>query len=263
MKIEPDIDAFEEALRRLTELQGKTMREVVLDQSALFCRDGIQLLPPFGRTPLREGASVQKSIGFRATGRQVNRLFRGMDTTWAVRNPEINEAFKRLARKKNAVGAENFLKRIGFKRVAGVVEHASEELHNRGRNKKGRVERGGSQWFTFKASSVDRLRKLKEKAVGRAKAGFLFAMSAIDSLRGRSTIRIPAFVARHRGEPGSFQDLGADDRYGVVVANLVPHAQKHNERVEREGWRARMFMAPRQAEKLYRAMARKANQLKV
>lgn len=264
MRIEADIDGFQEAIQRLAELQDKTTKEVVLDQGALFCRDAIQLMPPFGNTPLKEAHGIQRAIGEKAVRRGINRLFRGMDSMWAMRNPEIDKAFKRIARKKNALEAEVFLREIGFKRVAGVVDAPTPELHNKFRNAKGKVEKGGAQLFTWKASVVERFRKAKYKLIGLAKAGFVFASVAINSLRSvKGKARIPAWVARHSNAQGAFEDFGSDDSFGIIISNLVPHAQKHDERVKREGWVARTIAAPRQAEAIYKAMVRKARSLKL
>lgn len=264
VKIEPDIDAFTEALRRLGELQGKTQREVVLDQGALWCRDAIKLLPPFGKTPLKESAGSQKKVGETAVGRDVDRIFRGMDSVFAiVRKPEIAKVFKRIATTKNALKAEAILRDVGFKKVAGVVERPDKDKHNNSRNAQGRARKGNPQWFAFKSQTVERFKKAKRKTVGIAKAGFLFALYSIDSLRGASTFKPPAWVARHRGMPGSFLGRGSDNIFEIKCSNDIPFAQKHSDRVEREGWRARMIAAPRQADALYKAMARKAAQLKL
>jgi len=264
VKIEPDIDAFTEALRRLGELQGKTQREVVLDQGALWCRDAIKLLPPFGSSPLKESAGSQKKLGESAIGRDVDRVFRGMDSVFAIiRKPEIAKVFKRIASTKNALKAEAILREIGFKKVAGVVEKPDKDKHNYSRNENGRARKGNPQWFAFKSQNVERFKKAKKKLTGVAKAGFLYALYAIDALRGKSTFRPPAWVARHRGIPGAFTGSGSDNIFEIRCSNDLPFAQKHSERVEREGWRARMIAAPRQAEALYKATARKAAQMKL
>lgn len=261
MKIEPDIDAFTESLRRLGELQGKTQREVVLDQGALWCRDGIALMPPFGATPLKEAPKSQYIIGWKASGRDVDRLFRGIDGT--LRDGILEKAWRRIVRKRNKISAEAVLKDFGFKRVAGVVDEPNTEIHNAHRTPKGKVKKGGSQWLTWRSSAVKKFKTGKQALVGRAKAGWLVALAAINSLRGKSTFRVPAWVSRHRDEPGSFSGVGSDDIFGIVCTNSVPFAQKHVERIEREGWRARMIAAPRQADALYKAMVRKAAQLKL
>lgn len=261
VKIEPDIDAFTEALRRLGELQGKTQREVVLDQGALWCRDAIALHPPFGKTPLKEGGPTQNKIGQISTKRDVDRLFRGVGGT--LRKPELEAAWRRISRKRDTLAAGVALKDFGFKRVAGVVDQVNEEKHNAHRNTRGGIRKGTAQWITWNANQVKKFQLSKAKLVGRAKAGWLVALSAINALRGKSTFRVPAFVARHTNEPGSFTDTGSDDVFGIVCSNNVPFAQKHLPRIEREGWRARMIAAPRQADALYKAMARKAAQLKL
>jgi hypothetical protein len=261
VKIEPDIDKFTESLKRLAELQGKTQREVVLDQGALWCRDAIALHPPFGKTPLKESGPSQNKIGQLATKRDVDRLFRGVGGT--LKNTDLEKAWRRLSRKRNTLAAEVALKDFGFKRVAGFVEAATEEKHNAHRNTRGGIRKGSAQWFTWQANKVKQFKLSKSKLVGRAKAGWLTALSAINALRGKSTFRVPAFVARHTNEPGGFTDVGSDDVFGIVCSNNVPFAQKHLPRIEREGWKARMIAAPRQAEHLYKAMVRKAAQLKL
>lgn len=261
MKIEPDIDAFTESLRRLGELQGKTQREVVLDQGALWCRDGIALMPPFGKTPLRESGGTQKEVGTKASGRDVDRLFRGVGGS--LKSGILESAWRRIVRKRNKISAEAVLKDFGFKRVAGMVDQPTAETHNAHRTPKGRIRKGGAQWLTWQSAAVKKFKTGKQALVGRAKAGWLVALAAINALRGKSTFRVPAWVARHKDEPGSFSGVGSDDIFGIVCTNSVPFAQKHVERIEREGWRARMIAAPRQADALYKAMVRKAAQLKL
>lgn len=256
IKVQPVLAAFRGALQRLAELQKKTMREVILDQAALFIRDGMKLLPPFGKTPLKESATAQKRVGELATGRDVGRAF-------GTLNPDRTDirmvtAFRNTARKHGPLAAERLLQRFKFKRVAGVIDSPSEELHNAARNERGRVSRKQPRWFTWKDAALTRFKKAKEKAVGRAKAGFLYALMQVDAMRGKSTFRAPSWVARHTGEPGAFTHVGSDDKFGITASNNIPFAQKHTERVEREGWRARMIAAPRQAENLYRGMVRQA-----
>lgn len=252
--------SFRKALDWIAKLQGKTKQEVVLDQGALFCRDSIALTPPFGKTPLKEAKGDQRKVGEKAVLRDIQRAIRGMDKMWAMRKPGIDKAFKRLSRTRNTLAAEQFLKDVGFKRVAGVVDAASEDVHNSLRSPRGKVHRGLAQFFTWKAASVDRLKRLKLRAVGRAKAGWLVALTAIDALRGKSTYKPAAWVARHNNEPGSFSHMGSDDVFGIICANQIPYAQKHKDRIEREGWKARMIAAPRHAQSLYKAMERKARQ---
>lgn len=260
MKIEPDIRSFRNALDWIAKLQEKTKREVVLDQGALFCRDSIALTPPFGKIPLKEAKGDQRKVGEKAVIRDIQRAVRGMDKMWEMRKPGVDKAFKRMARTHNTLAAEQFLKDVGFKRVAGVVEAATEELHNSLRSPRGKVHRGMAQFFTWKAVSVERLKRLKLRAVGRAKAGWLVALAGIDALRGKSTYKPAAWVARHSGEPGSFSQMGTDDVFGIICANQIPYAQKHKDRIEREGWKARMIAAPRYARNIYKAMERKARQ---
>lgn len=263
MKIEPDMQSFQEALSRLAELQDKSMREVVLDQGALFCRDGMNLMPPFGKTPLKEPKGTQKQVGTIAILSQVARHIRGMDTAHGIRNPKVQDAFKKLARKRNTLAAEQMLAGVGFKRVAHVVDAPTQELHNASRNKRGRITKGVAQFFTWKTSAVERFKKTKLKNLGRAKAGWLVALSGINALRSKSTFKPPAWVARHTGEPGSFTNVGSDDKFGIVCTNAIPYAQKHVERIEREGWKARMIAAPKQAEAIYKGLLRKAKALKL
>lgn len=261
IKFQPQVESFQEALRRLVELQGKTMKEVILDQAALFVRDGIRLLPPFGKTPLKEPDRTQRVVGETATRRDVNRSFNTLD------KPEINsklrEAFLKQARKGNFITAERLVKRFKFRSVASVITEATHDIHNTKRNHKGRVPKKSPQYFVFKKNSITRLSGKLEKLVGRAKAGFLYALEQINAMRGKATYKAPSWVRRHPSEPGTFVNVGSDDQFGITASNAVPFAQKHAERVQREGWTARMIAAPRQADAIYRGMLRKARQLKL
>lgn len=256
IKVAPDEAGFRSAIARIAELQKKTLREVILDQAALFIRDGIKLVPPFGKVPLKESATTQKRAGETATKRDVGRVFRTLDPDKT--DVRMVTAFRKVAAKRGPLAAEALLRRFRFKQVAGVTDAPNEELHNASRNHMGRVSRKQPRWYTWKDSALTRFKKAKEKLVGRAKAGFLYALAMVDSLRGKPTFKPPSWVARHRGEPGSFSSMGSDDKFGVTVSNDVGFAQKHADKVQREGWKARMIAAPRYAENLYRGMARQA-----
>jgi hypothetical protein len=261
MKIEPDMQAFEAALKRLAQLQRKTMEEVVLDQGALFCRDAIKLHPPFGKTPLVENPTVQKAVGLRAVQRDVSRYIRGINNAKGIRDEKVAKAIRRLGRKGKESALQAILKDAGYKRVAGVVGSPSEAQHNSSRNTRGRVKKGTPQYFTWNNAAVEGFKKRKKEEVGRAKAGWIVALGEINAMRGKSTFRIPAWVARHHGEPGTFNATKTDDKFGIVCSNAIPFAQKHKARIEREGWIARTIAAPKHAEAIYQGMLKRGRRV--
>lgn len=272
VQFKPDLDAFNEALSRLAELQGKTMREVVTDQAALFCRDAIRMTPPFGRTPLTESFSVQRDVGEKATDRDVRRGFRAIDSLGRYkggkgsRSTKDNEALRKrldkLIRANNWLLLDVVLKEMRMRWVAGVIKAPSAEIHNRMRNARGRVSKAQGNYFVPKQSAVERFAKEKQRTEGRMKAGWMWVVNGLNAIR-TAKVKIPNWISRHTSEPGTFVVTDADDKFGIVGANRIPWAQKHGEKVHKEAWTARMISAQKQADKLYKAMVRKARQLKV
>ena len=260
MKIEPDMPKFQAALTQLAKLEGKTSREVVLDQGALFARDSMKATPPFAGAPIKEGMPAQKKVGDIAISRDVQRSFKAMDDVGALRDPSLAKAFKRIARGKQSLAAEKLLKDAKYLAVAGVVDEPTERLHNMARNAAGKVTRKRGQWFTWRKSAVNRFITLKKATLGRAKAGWLIVMAGINDLRGHSTFQPSPWITRHTSEPGAFKGTGTDHIFEIICSNDIPFAQKHTPNVEKVAWRSRMISAPKQAEKLYRAMERKAKQ---
>jgi hypothetical protein len=263
MTFKPDIDLFQNSLKELATLLGKSVKEVVLDEASFFARDSAKMMPPFGKTPIKESWAAQKRIGERAVGLQVNRAFKPLDWFEKWKNDKVVKGMLRMAKGRNfnPLAVENAIRQMGFKRIAGVIDRPTEEAHNASRGSDGRVRKRQAQWFVRKKSDVNKYEKTQLAELGKLKDGWGVAISAIDALRGKLT-KLPPWITRHNENRGTL-DIKEDNRgdFGLIATNAIPYGQKHASSAWEQAIKARYIGAQKRAYMILKAMERKARMI--
>ncbi len=264
MTFKPDIDLFQNAIKELATLLGKSVKEVVLDEASFFARDSAKMMPPFGKTPIKESWSAQKKLGERAVDLQVNRAFKPLDYFKKWKNDKVVKAMLRLAtvKKFNPLAIEHAIRQMGMKRISGVIEKPTEDAHNASRGSDGRVRKRQAQWFVRRKADVDRYAKSQLAELGKMKDGWMVALSKIDAMRKKVTA-VPAWITRHNETRGTLDIHEADKGdFGLVASNTVAYAQKHASQAWKQALQARYIGAQKRAYMTLKAMERKARQIK-
>lgn len=235
VKLTVDTSGYTQAIKAwAAQLTDKDLPQVMREEMGLLVERCIQLTPP----PHGKGSQqAAKQLGEGAVNRDVNRLFRPMsgnlseygesvfaaakDLASQLRSKRLSEAIERLSAKGDLAGLKKILSNMKVG-TGGILYQATEDIHTKNRDRRGRVRKSSSPYFVSEGKSLARLLALKIKHVGGIKAGWLAA-----ALRYK-TKNIPAWVSRHGSGNGSFAEQftkrggfveAVNSAKGIVVQN--------------------------------------------
>lgn len=214
--------------RAFVEALDKDINKEVENQAKLLVRDAINFTPPtvVGGNVYRQAAPIaQRRQGERAIESDFARLFEPLANLDIVKNPEnkqIGVAVRRAIREKNWEALAEILKRVA-KISARIVTEATNDIHRRNRNRRGRVRQMKVPILVHQASTIGRLQKAAQGRVGFAKAGWAHAAR-------RLGLPLPAWVNRHSA-PGYIIKQGGKLNPTIEFANGVPYVQRLRENI--------------------------------
>jgi hypothetical protein len=214
--------------RSFVEVLGKDLHKEVENQSRLLLRDCINFTPPtvVGGNVYRQAApQEQRKQGERAVESDFERLFEPLGKLEIVRNPknkQLGVAIRRAIREKNFEALAEILKRAA-KITSQIVDSATNDIHRKNRNKRGRVRKMKNPILVHQASTIGRLQREAQKRVGYAKAGW-------ENAATRLRLALPNWVKRHSA-PGYIVKQGGKLNPTIEFANGVPYVQRLRENI--------------------------------
>lgn len=258
VKAEVDDRTFQTGVRRLMQLTGQSMREILREQAGFFCQDALKLTPPTGNAPIRESFAKQRGEGISATTRDVRRAFAPIRKLRFLETPEGNfgEAINKLMRKGNYPMVEALLRKIGIRDFISVVQQADRELHNRLRDRRGRVTRTKTAYFVDRTASINAYLQQRLRKVGYAKSGWITPLKALGRALASGRTAVPGWISGHTG-PGVYHESGTEQKPEILVGNAVPYIQKYYNNIIGRAYRERLEKLPMQVRAIERAMQRK------
>lgn len=244
---------FERDVRRLAQLTGKSLQVVLDEQGRLFTRDVVKATAPFSPGQgWTESLAAQHQVGRKATERQIRGLFRPLSSLSVFTSQSrTGRRLRSLASTGNFDEAGELLKAIGL-RTQGVVPAATRELHEANRNSRGRVTKKAN-YFVRDGRSIESLVRRKMSYVGRAKAGWVKAASALG-------LPLPGWITKWASS-GIFYRSGPPESPAITIGNAVPYIQQSGEEDRIIDWALnnRRRNLPKQIEHTMNALIRRAN----
>lgn len=211
-----DDDLLKAHLFDFSKVLGKSMSEVIREQSGLFCMDMIKYARPFSGSSPGDGATLgAKRHGMENVKRSVYHIFRPLDKATSNMVADLDDygVFKQWIRTKGNKNKGNLsLKRwVAFKEkhargnqyaFFGPGDQSSmEAMHSSLRDDAGHgplksAARRSKQPFAIvqKETDIKRYIKKKQESVGRLKSAYFFAAEAIGQ-----KIRAPAWAQNAGG----------------------------------------------------------------
>jgi len=231
IRFDVDLADFGRQIQLLANATRRTLRDTVLDQSRLLVRDLIKTTPPHGTRPIQEDWTFQRHKGEKAIALDIRRLFQPLNTIRAVMYPTGMSHHGRNARRLylqyladrgdwHGISESLFAMHVTGDRVniVGAITRASYREEWSRYQKRGRIPKGVVNSMVWDAGSVTLVTREVCLMVGFAKGGWLKAANALH------VQRLPAWVTRHEGAPGSFEDLTEDtDKPSFTMTNDVAY----------------------------------------
>ncbi len=233
-------------MRDLAEIQRKSNKQLVDQQSRLLVRDMVNFTPPMKGKKAEGEKSINnptdKQQGEIAVERDLRRMFQPLDSIQAVQKSvalRLNNAFERYYNARDWDSLSKILNESGILPFRPkIIQEPTKELHNKFRDKRGRVSKKvANPWLVVNARSLETFIKAKKKLVGLAKSGW------VKSLRGLK-IGVPAWI--NKGGKGSFSQAGTRDTFSITMANAVGYVSKYHEKIVKRAFVARRLAMERQ-----------------
>lgn len=227
-----DLADFGRQIQLLANATKKTLSDVVKDQSRLLVRDLIRSTPPHGTRPIKEDWTFQRHKGEKTIETDVRRLFSPISNIKAVMYPTSASHHSRNIRRqylqqmavhgdwKGLSQALFFMKvtpdLVEMTGTIGVSDYRTKWAKWQ---KRGRIPKNTrDNTMVWESSAVNKVVHEIQLRVGWAKAGWLRAAAKL------GVKRLPTWVTRHSGAPGSFEDLTTDtDMPSFTMTNDVPY----------------------------------------
>jgi hypothetical protein len=213
---------FDSEIRNLIRETQKDAGEVLRQEAKLFVQEAVHLTPPFGESPSTESYNAQRKIGLAAVERDIKAAMRAVDDLKFIdklKKKRLRDRIEKLIHEGNVEGVNAIFKKMKSRyRLATIMQDADPDLHERYRDRRGRVQNKRTINIVLRGSSLRRYIREKQKDVGRAKGGWVKAAQGLG-------VRLPAWITRH-SEPGEFQDHSRDPNPRIKVGNLVRFIQE-------------------------------------
>jgi hypothetical protein len=214
--------AVRAGIRDLAMAKGVPIRTELKRNAGIINHYAMKMTPPFlqkgGLTKgtIKQSWNVQKRTGEKAVKRDVAKAFQPIRTLQLLKNAKWAAAVNKMIRRRDITGLERFLAGKGVHNK--VVPEATLELLNSKRTNRGRVKIN-LPFLVLSAPSITRLQKRQVADVGKAKAGWANAGSALPGEKP------PDWITRH-ATPGSLHDrTGNPVRPAIRVTNAVLYGQ--------------------------------------
>lgn len=256
-------------VRKLAEVMGQSIDEVLTGQAKLLLRDAMKFTPPFGDAPIKEKVEKQLEVGRAAVVSDLRRMFKPAGWFAVFTENRRAEYFAKLAREGKTERLLEYAKLGGVKGLRGHVHKATaqfarEQSDRRGRYRKtagflvhdGRVP--GHDWTVDfpKELPLDKsIREVAEKKqamVGNAKAGWIIAARGLK-------VPVPRVLRKLPGaSKGLFERKGGGVKLEITIGNGVPYMQGRPElAIISRAWGNRRRNVAKQIDQAMRAQARK------
>lgn len=179
LRAEVEIGHLNRTLDTFAAEMGRDIGELLPQQAKLLTQDLQHLTPPFASMNPKESFASQRKVGLAAVARDIGHAFADISELGIFQNPRSEKQGKR-ARDLLATGSDydlwQFLDHAGYGEVIGhptaIIAEPTEDLHNRAKDRRGRVPRGRSRLWVRKAKSLGRFVKATQKKVGKEKGGW-------------------------------------------------------------------------------------------
>lgn len=240
-----NIKPWADQIRRLDKrMATKTYPQLFRQQGKLFVQDLQLATPPFDKSTINGPLNAQRKIGEKAVERDVKRLFRPLPKADTITQGDKREArtmrtYVRLSKWKEL---STILNRLGV-RNSQVIPEATEAIHNKHRNEKGRIPKKINPIIVVKSRSISVLVRTLKGHVGKLKAGWNKA-----ALHFRASV--PNWILKH-STPGGVFDLSKDkDNPSITVSNASEFGPKVEWKIVQFALKKREGAMRRQLEKL-------------
>jgi hypothetical protein len=249
-----DEGTFGRSVKRLTELTGKGMEEILREQAGLFAKDAMKFTPPFGNAPITESMATQLDVGTKSVSRDVSLAFQSVQhLRVAQQGSRPGKSILAMIQKGQIQELELVLRKMSI-RAFGVEENATVDLLNRLRDRYGRVRRRVGSYLIINAQSIAAVLKHQLENLGIAKAGWGKALRATRKTKHG----MPRWVTRHEKKTGGYyREGGTGQKFFVEVGNEVPYAQKFKDHIEQRAWVNRLRNIPKQVRQMEKALEKK------
>ena len=210
------VPKWQAGLREMARYKTDTAK-LLRQQAKLAVLDMVKFTPPFSDATLNEkGHAGARRVGLEAVARDVQRVFKPLDTIRALDDPPRGIA--KAIKKKDWKAVEPFVQNVLENKAARIFQEADPAMHQRFRNRRGGITAKKLSFFVANTGSIKRLIKKKQDHVGKAKDGWSKAASALG-------LNLPNWITKH-GSPGSVKDKSDAKLFQHIdVANLVPYIQ--------------------------------------
>jgi hypothetical protein len=202
---------FANRLRKLAELEGKTLSKMHRDEMRLNIEQCLRATAPmtFGRE-FSEALGKQRRLGMDAVSRDIQRVF--------VDEPEdpLAKAAQRILKANGEQAANDFLTKSKTSNWR-AAKTANSVDHRKARSRNGRVRKNQRPFVLVNEGQIKAYLKKKRELVGYTKAGWGKALQKL----GAGIRAYPAWV-RKKSAPGAYFARGVGTRQETLTAvNLV------------------------------------------
>lgn len=237
--LDVEIESLQLALVRLAEVTGKSLGNVVKQNTRLIAWNLSHNTQPWGMT------LAEKKLGEAAVARDVGNVFisaQSMYQRLLIENEKLARRWYKLVQGGGYAQALRLLQDFSKDpfRNTPVIDQLDPELHQRARNSsRGRVSRHRPAAILPQGKQIKEYIKTVQQRVGFAKAGWITAGSQLGAIA-----KVPAWITRHKGAaPGHAEDMSQrkPDPFCVLtndvnyVSLILPdHAVADALRIQRE-----------------------------
>jgi hypothetical protein len=211
-------EAFDRELKEFSLVMRRDSAEVVKQQAKLFVRDVVKLTPPTGNAPFTESFAAQRQAGLKAVEQDIRHAFVEIQEL-NIADKKLEQNLKDYARREEITKIQTVLKRLKLKGT--VIEAPTEAIHNKLRNRRGRVSRARN--LVLRRGTVKPFIKMKQALVGTAKSGWAKACAALG-------VSLPAWI-REKSGPGVYDARLTGPAPQITVGDTVGYIQEAGARL--------------------------------
>jgi hypothetical protein len=260
IQVQFDQARFARDIGRLAQVTRRELKDVLREQAGFLCADALRLTPPTGNAPMQEGFAAQRRQGLAATERDIRRVFFPIRRLkFETTETKFGEAINKLMRKGRYSQVEALLRRIGFGHFIDVIPEADRQLHEKLRDRRGRVLRSKPAYFVDRTATINRYIRTRIAKVGFAKSGWMKALRAVGRAQAKGRTRVPGWISDHRGV-GLYFERGSGDKVELQAGNSVPYIQHMAGKILGRAWQERQAKLPMQIRQIERQMQRQLQQ---
>lgn len=248
-----DLTGFEKNLAAFTAASGREVADVLQQQVKLFAEGVLHRTPPFGTFSGQESFGAQKRVGDAAVAGQIRTLFAPIDRIAGslTKSPRLKTQFERAVETRDRAELEYLATRVLRRTSGSIIDRPTTALHNRWRDRRGRVRVRRPHFYVLGGKrEIDAFVRLKQKQVGRAKAGWVAGALSVGA-RG-----IPLWISRHPQQGFASNRATAEIDPSITMRNPVPYigALENQVHMTQQALRDRSTAMARQVEAKLRGL---------